>query len=658
MFEILLDKVKYIAATISLLMVWIYSATPSAMAETLVLTATYNYIFKHGETAEQAKVLALSKIRQALLKAAQKTIRDTAVYQRTPPVTNLAQVLAAGVMSQATQSISLQKTAQGYTVSLKVTGSIDKQTLERDLSDFIADRFLFDNALSNQTLTQKLLAELTAQNQSQKSRQANPQPQDASGTKDAQQHEWHQLIDRLAAIAASDELIMAGASSSNRDPARTLKQLNQAIAKDDRNPWLYLHRGRIFALLKDWVAAYKDFIWAAYLDPSLVYAHEFQGDALVGVGDMSAAIQAYTAAIDLYFQDRGPYLKRGRVFRGIGQYDQALIDFSQAITIDPNKHMGYIERAQTLLIAGRAAAAVDDFSAAAELIPDDGTVYEKRSRARLAAGQNDAACEDLELACQRNVCESLRTASAAGTCKSQDPSLAEKWSRICQEALTANHWERVIQTATLVIYHNPKAVDYYIDRSRAYAETGAFESALQDADRALKLSLDSAAAYHNRGLVYEKKGDYERAAQNFFKACEMGLKTGCQNYLDAAKVSKKTVSPINQLLRQTARGYHAKDWEAVVNLTTRVIKTAPTNTQAYTFRAAARAQMGELKAAIADCNTAIEIDASYGLAYNNRGYALEKMGDQAAALVDYRVGCLLDNDLACQNHDRLDAKNP
>ena len=122
---------------------------PPAGAETLAFTATYNYIFTQLETEDQARIIAQTRTRLAIFKAAGPTIQKTKIYKNLPPVENLSNALASGVMTFETNFLSMKKTAEGHTVSLKLIGRLDIETFEQHLSDFIENPFLFDNALSN-----------------------------------------------------------------------------------------------------------------------------------------------------------------------------------------------------------------------------------------------------------------------------------------------------------------------------------------------------------------------------------------------------------------------------------------------------------------------------------------------------------------------------
>ncbi len=627
---------------------------PSATAETIAFTATYNYVFTQSETEDQARVIAQTKTRQAIFKAAEKTIRKSNIYKNALPVENLSSALASGVMTFETKSLSLKKTTKGHNVSLKLVGRLDVETLEKDLRVFTKNLFLFENALANRKREGALLDSLDVLKEKYGVVQKRKKQKAIVAEKEVLASERWRLINRLAAISLNDTIIADALKKNFLDPGEAIKRLNRAVALDDHNAWVYLHRGRVFNRLKDRVSASADYDRAVLLSPYLLFAYEFKGDVLFEAGETQAAINDYNKAIALDRQYEPALLKRGRAYRKMDQKSWAVKDFTRVIGIDPRNPVGYLRRGEVRYASGEYAEAAADFSKAVALNPEDGAAYEKRGRAWIAAGMPDKACGDLKKACELGVCDSLRAATAERVCLSLDSTAAGKWSQVCYEQVVKGEWIQAIQAATLAIYHDPEAVNPYINRSWAYAETGVFENAIKDSNQALKLAPKNAMAFNNRGLVYEKKGDLDRAGKDYLQACERGLEVGCNNYLAVQKPQAKEVSPVDRLLGQSAEKYRAGNWEAVVRLTSLAIRKDPQSQQAYTVRAAALSQTGKLQAAISDCNAAIRIDPSYGLAYNNRGCALEVLGKRPEALVDFQVGCLLGLDLACQNHTRLE----
>lgn len=272
----------------------------------------------------------------------------------------------------------------------------------------------------------------------------------------------------------------------------------------------------------------------------------------------------------------------------------------------------------------------------------------------MTAGLSERACDDLKKACELGACDDLRAATTERVCLSLDLASAGKWSQACYEQVVKGEWNQTIQAATLAIYYDPGAVNPYINRSWAYAEIGAFEKAIEDCNEALRLTPKNALAFNNRGLVYEKKGDMDRAGKDYFKACGFGFEIGCRNYLAVKNPSQNEESRVDLLLRQSGEKYRDKDWNAVVRLTSLAIKKEPGSYRAFTIRADAFIQTARFKEALIDSSEAIRLNPSFGLAYKNRGSALEHMGKIEEAMVDYRVGCLLGADLSCQNHTRLE----
>jgi tetratricopeptide (TPR) repeat protein len=641
-------SVMFIASCYACLLV------PSAMAKTLAFTATYNYIFTQLETEDQARVIAQTRTRQAVFKAAGPTIQKSNIYKNLLPVENLSNALASGVMTFETDSMTVKQTNKGHTVSLKLIGRLNIETFEKDLSDLIENPFLFDNALSSRKREGALLDSLEDLKKKYLAvRQRKKQKNLVSEEEILASERWR-LVNRLSAISLNDTIIAAALGKKVMDPGETIKSLNRAVAMDDHNEWLYLHRGRVFSRLKDRISASADFDRAMLLNPYLIFPYEFKGDVLFDAGETEDAIKFYDRAIALDRQYEPTLMKRGRAYRKVNQYNRAAKDFTRVIGIDPNNPVGYLELGEVRYASGEYAEAAADFGKAAALNPEDGAVYAKRGLSWMAAGLSDRACDDLKKACKLMACDALRAATTERECLSLDSAAAGKWSQACYEQVVKGDWNAAIKAATLAIYYDPDAVNPYINRAWAYAETGAFEKAMEDCNEALRLTPGNAMAFNNRGLVYEKKKDLDRAEKDYFKACELGFEIGCKNYLSVKNPSQNEESRVELLLRQSGEKYRDKDWNAVVRLTSLAIKKEPESYQAFTIRAAAFIQMVRFEEALIDIGEAIRLNPSYGLAYNNRGSTLEHMGKLEEAMVDYRVGCLLGENLSCQNHARLE----
>lgn len=625
-----------------------------AGAETLAFTATYNYIFTQLETEDQARIIAQTRTRLAIFKAAGPTIQKTKIYKNLPPVENLSNALASGVMTFETNFLSMKKTTEGHTVSLKLIGRLDIETFEQHLGDFIENPFLFDNALSNRKREGVVLDRLEDLHETYRAVQQRKKQNALISEKEMLASKRWRLVNRLSAISLNDTIIAVALKKKVLDPGETIKMLNRAIAMDDHHEWLYLHRGSEFSRLKDLISASADFDRAVLLNPYLIFSYEFMGDVLVDAGETEDAIKSYNKAIALDRRYVPTLMKRGKAYRKMNQYNWAIKDFTRVIGIDPGNPAAYLERGTARHASGKFTEAAADFGKAVALNPEDGEAYAKRGRVWMAAGLPDRACDDMEKACELGACDDLRAATAERACLSLDSASAGKWSQVCYEKVVNGEWHQAIKAATLAIYYDPDAVNPYINRSWAHAEIGEFEKALEDCNEALRLTPENAMAFNNRGLVYEKKGEMYRAEKDYFKACELGFKVGCRNYLAVKSPSQKKESQVELLLRQSGEKYRDKDWNAVVRLASLAIKKEPGNYRAFTIRAAAFIQTARFEEALIDSGEAVRLNPSFGLAYNNRGSALEYMRKLEEAMVDYRVGCLLGADVSCQNKTRLE----
>ena len=318
-----------------------YLLLSSVSAETIVYTATYNYIFTQLETEDQARVIARTRTRQAIINAAVPTVQKSNVYKNALPVENLPHALASGVMTFETKSLTMEKTTNGHSVSLKDIGSLNMETLEDDLGSLINNLFLFENALANRVREGALLESLgILQEKYQATQEGGGREKNLVSEKERLTEERWRLVNRLWAISLNDAIIADMLKKNVVDPAETIKRLNRAVALDDRNVWLYLQRGRVFSQLRDRISASADFDRAVLLNPYLLFPYEFKGDVLFRAGEMQGAINSYNKAIALD-QKYGPALmKRGRAYRNTVQYTWAVKDFTRIIDMDPGNPAG------------------------------------------------------------------------------------------------------------------------------------------------------------------------------------------------------------------------------------------------------------------------------------------------------------------------------
>ena len=201
---------------------------------------------------------------------------------------------------------------------------------------------------------------------------------------------------------------------------------------------------------------------------------------------------------------------------------------------------------------------------------------------------------------------------------------------------------------------NPKNPLAYNYRALIYSKQNHMDEALQEIDKAFQIDDKNPLTYNNRGVIYQKRGETARARADYKTACEYQYSLGCENYKTMTGFYPADIPRIvNQLIDESNQYFQKKDWDGVILKTSEALKYDASNVTAYVNRAGAYANMKMLREASEDCDTAIKINPDYGLAYNNRGYVYELLGQIKQAKLDYDIGCNLGIRKACENLKRI-----
>jgi tetratricopeptide (TPR) repeat protein len=158
-----------------------------------------------------------------------------------------------------------------------------------------------------------------------------------------------------------------------------------------------------------------------------------------------------------------------------GQYRDKTEFFSKYLRLYPNDVRAYTLRAGSLWYSGELRQAIDDYSTALELDPNEILAHMGRGQVLAECGEYARAIDDLDF-----VHESLEQNTSA------EPS-----------------WKTQVQAYSF----NGRAV--------AHAGLGDFERAMAEFDRSISLCPDNAWVYFNRAMIYENKGQLEKAKSDY-----------------------------------------------------------------------------------------------------------------------------------------------
>ena len=179
----------------------------------------------------------------------------------------------------------------------------------------------------------------------------------------------------------------------------------------------------------------------------------------------------------------------------------------------------------------------------------------------------------------------------------------------------------------------------YIRRGVRACSDGRRDEAIREYSAAIALEPEEAAAYNNRGIVYDDLGKYEEAIEDYSTAIR----------LDSAHA----VAYNNRGIVYRKQGEHVKamaDYNKAVELD-------PDYANAYNGRGIVYKELGEREKAIEDYSKAIELTPDDASFYYNRGILYGDLGEYEKAIEDYSKAAALCPGAATYNNWGVAYKN-
>ena len=195
---------------------------------------------------------------------------------------------------------------------------------------------------------------------------------------------------------------------------------------------------------------------AIKLDPGNAFAFAARGDFYGDTGETELAIADYNKALELDPQDNITFINRGIAYEETGQFDLAIMDYTKALEVDPEDSEVYAFRGYAYYNEGQYELASQDYDRAMQLNP--GSDFAIGNKAWLLSTASDAKYRD-------------------GT----------EGLRLAREAV--------------------RLFDSYYNRgtlAAALAETGAFDEAVAEQERAITMLEEEGDFYDEMTLLQER----------------------------------------------------------------------------------------------------------------------------------------------------------
>jgi tetratricopeptide (TPR) repeat protein len=183
----------------------------------------------------------------------------------------------------------------------------------------------------------------------------------------------------------------------------------------------------------------------------------------------------------------------------------------------------------------------------------------------------------------------------------------------------------------------------HLERARAFAGDGAYDSAVRRYTLALEAGADAATALEERGVARAEQGRHEQAAADLDSA--LSLRPGDDGILANLAVTRLKLA----------------QWDRALGVLDSLAEMRPDDPKVHYDRARALQGQGRLDRALEELDRALELDPRMGAAYVSRGAIRARRGDLQAAIADFEEAVSLTGSEAARRNlgvARLEAGDP
>jgi tetratricopeptide (TPR) repeat protein/tRNA A-37 threonylcarbamoyl transferase component Bud32 len=304
------------------------------------------------------------------------------------------------------------------------------------------------------------------------------------------------------------------AALARNDPAAAVTSLTAALRLDDRNGPAYFHRGRAHYLLGKYGKAVEDYDDALHCDRKNIQAHLEKAQALLARGrirdnanDFDVASNECTLVLGQDPKNALAYAVRGAKYLYFGDFNQAINESQEALKLDDNQPLALAVHGRALAIRDKSKdknldEALDQCRRAVESDSKLAKAFLFRGLVYLDRKEFDRAIEDIRRAI------------------SLEPNHADAHVDLGTVYYNRRQYDKALAAYNKALELQPECVMALNGRANVYDAQRKYARAIADYTEALRLSQHPGdfSVYTNRGYTRVRHKDYAGALQDFEKA--------------------------------------------------------------------------------------------------------------------------------------------
>lgn len=238
----------------------------------------------------------------------------------------------------------------------------------------------------------------------------------------------------------------------------------------------------------------------------------------------------------------------------------------------------------------------------------------------------------------------------------EDQKLAEDWLDKSIDAFDDGSWFEVIRTSDVVLRYNPGSLSAYLNRSGAYINLNFIDKAKADLEKAIIINPSAPIALFNWSIIYQREGKLKASLDYLKRSCTGSFEVACAKLEKMAGHTPDTESQWYQT--KALDFFNYGNYHLSTAFASRAIEVNANYAAPYITRSAAMTTLNQPEFGLKDAEKAIQLAPDAAVAYNNKGFALERLGKSIDAYIEYQKGCVIEEKknpsfIACKNSARI-----